>query len=185
MPKKRNGDHPITPEEEDEWQKEMQMAMPLKARPKQLKQVKKPQRPALRDQPLRVDRPAKANNFPAISLGSYAGVDKNTREKFRKGEFDIDGRLDLHGYTRDAARRKVEDFIHRHYNQGSRMLLIITGKGTLGKNMDEPATGVLRQSLPGWLEEDEIRPFILAFDKATIKDGGSGAFYVLLRRRRD
>lgn len=185
MAKKKNGDRTLTPEEEAQWHSEMQQATPLKARPKQIKQLKKPQRPALLDQPFRADVPARSEKLAPLDMGSYAGVDKNTREKFRKGEYPIDGRLDLHGDTRETALLRVENFIHNHYSRGSRVLLIITGKGTFNKAPDEPRAGVLRESLPGWLSDSGLRPFILAFDKATVKDGGSGAFYVLLKRRRN
>jgi DNA-nicking Smr family endonuclease len=61
--------------------------------------------------------------------------------------------------------------------RNKRMLLVVTGKGRDG-------VGVLRQSLPLWLNAPSIRPFVLAFDVASRKDGGEGAFYVLLKRQR-
>lgn len=185
MTKKKSGGRTLTPKEEEDWLKEAQFIAPLNARKKQVKAVKKPAQAKLYNQPVRADTPFSAGKLPTLSLGSYAGVDRNTREKFRKGEYPIDARLDLHGYTRDTAWRKIENFVHSQYEKGSRVLLIITGKGTFGKAPEEAPSGVLREALPGWLTEDGLRPFILAFDRATAKDGGSGAFYVLLKRRRD
>jgi DNA-nicking Smr family endonuclease len=120
----------------------------------------------------------------ALGEGVYAGIDRNTAERFRKGKNPIDATLDLHGLTRDKAHAALRRFIHGHHQRGSRCLLIITGKG-IGKNEEgERLPGVLKQSLPAWLVTDDLSPMVLAFDKAQQKDGGSGAYYVLLRRKR-
>jgi DNA-nicking Smr family endonuclease len=132
-----------------------------------------------------LDAPKKrAKREVALGQGVYAGIDRNTAERFRKGKSSIDATLDLHGLTRDKAFASLKRFIQSHYQRGSRCLLIITGKG-IGKNEEgERLPGVLKQSLPAWLATDELSPMILAFDKAQQKDGGSGAYYVLLRRKR-
>ena len=54
----------------------------------------------------------------------------------------------------------------------------ITGKG------GREGTGVIRAQVPRWLNEPRLRPLILAFEYAQPKDGGMGALYILLRRRR-
>ena len=67
--------------------------------------------------------------------------------------------------------------IKKSFSNQYRTILIITGKGKEG-------TGVLRNKLPGWLKSDFCSPYILAFGQAKEKDGGSGAFYIRLRRNR-
>ncbi len=60
-------------------------------------------------------------------------------------------------------------------------MLVITGKG-FGKGT---GVGVLRSQFPNWLNTPELRPLILSFAHAQPKDGGGGAFYVYLRKRRE
>lgn len=110
-------------------------------------------------------------------LGQYANIDANTAERFRKGNYPIEATLDLHGMTSEKAHAALIRFIGSHHKRKSRCLLVITGKGKTGE-------GVLRRALPGWLADDALAAMILAFDNAKAKHGGSGAFYVLLRRKR-
>lgn len=118
---------------------------------------------------------------PAIAQGDYAGIDRNTAERFRKGKFTLDATLDLHGMTREKAHRMLMGFIKNHYEMGSRCLLVITGKG---QNTQNSSRGVLRELLPQWLDEPALKPLILAFDNAKQQHGGLGAYYLLLRRKR-
>lgn len=184
MTRKTKPPRGLTPDEEAAWQAAAHLASPLKTKERHnaLKRIKA----TAQEQPkqLRADRPNVTLPSVPLAQGQYAGVDKNTAERFRKGAVKMDGRLDLHGYTREEAWQKVEQFIHRHYLQGSRNLLIVTGKGRASAENPHAHAGVLRQYLPQWLTDDALRPYILAFDKAAHKDGGSGAFYVLLRRNR-
>lgn len=123
--------------------------------------------------------PAKpVRRLPAApAQGRYADIDKNTADKFRKGHYPIDATLDLHGMTSEKARAALLGFIAAQHRRGHRCLLIVTGKGRSGE-------GVLKAAFPRWLAEDALSPMILAFDAAKARHGGSGAFYVLLRRKR-
>ena len=122
--------------------------------------------------------PVKKPDYSPLARGSYAGVDANTATRFRKGKYDIDATLDLHGHTREKAHRQLKSFIRSHYARDSRCLLVVTGKG----KADAP--GVLREMLPQWLNEDDVRPMVLAFDHARQQHGGGGAYYILLKRKR-
>ncbi len=117
---------------------------------------------------------------PLVS-GAAPGMDKRTAMRLRRGQIDIDGRIDLHGMTQQEAHGNLSDFIRYSAGAGRRCLLVITGKGT-GKG---GLGGVLRAQLPSWLNSPELRPLILAFAPAQPRDGGGGAFYVYLRKRRD
>ncbi len=90
----------------------------------------------------------------------------------------IDGRLDLHGMTQDAAHRALVSFLGEAQGAAKRCVIVITGKG-LGA---DGSVGVLREAVPRWLNEPELRGRILTFSHAQPKDGGTGALYVLLRR---
>jgi len=71
-------------------------------------------------------------------------------------------------------------FLHRAYERGARCVLVVTGKGS-----HREGGGVLRRDVPHWLHQSGLRSLVLAFHPAQIRDGGDGALYVLLRRRRD
>lgn len=106
------------------------------------------------------------------------GLDKSTAGRFAKGAMDIDAVIDLHGLTQPVAHAALSRFVAGSADIGRRCLLVITGKGN-GKG-----TGILRSEVPRWLNEPAMRQHILAFTPARPKDGGEGALYVLLKRRR-
>ncbi len=106
-------------------------------------------------------------------------LDKSTQSKLQKGKIPLEGRLDLHGYTQTQAQDALEAFVMRAANAGKRCLLVITGKG-LTKNGE----GVLRQRLPQWIALSPLSGVVLKAVPAAPKDGGSGAFYLYLRRTR-
>ena len=119
--------------------------------------------------------------------GAADNIDKRTAQKFKRGEFRIERRLDLHGLKEDQAWEKVQNFIQNCYLQDCRCVLIITGKGMHKEDGIDifAERGVLKDRVPQWLNSPSLRPFILSFDYAQPKDGGSGALYILLRRRHD
>jgi DNA-nicking Smr family endonuclease len=122
--------------------------------------------------------------LPALAPGTLAGVDRATGERLRRGALTIDGKLDLHGLTQQEAHQALDRFLAGSAARGRRCLLVITGKG-LGDGPDGARRGVLRQAVPRWLNEAPNRARILAVMPAQPKHGGSGALYVLLKRKRD
>ena len=98
-------------------------------------------------------------------------------KKVRRGQVKIDRTIDLHDLTRDAAFARLKRRLTLSYECGHRTVLVITGKGA---NLQ----GVLRQSLQGWLNNPALRHIIASQAPAHIKHGGTGAFYVFLKRRR-
>jgi DNA-nicking Smr family endonuclease len=114
---------------------------------------------------------------PDITHGKAAGIDRRSAERLRRGRLPIEGRLDLHGLTQAVAVERLGEFIARSEAAGKRCVLVITGKG-LARG------GVLRDQVPRWLNLPPNRGRVLAFDYARQHDGGAGALYVLLKRRR-
>jgi DNA-nicking Smr family endonuclease len=100
--------------------------------------------------------------------------DLSGQRRIRRGQNEIDARIDLHGHTQDTAHREVIDFILRQASLGARCVLVITGKGRLG-------TGVLRARLFDWIADPDLRPFIAGYASAHPRHGGSGAVYLFLR----
>jgi DNA-nicking Smr family endonuclease len=147
------------------------------AKAKAKKEIPAP-RPAPRLAPLPPPRPAITLNLsPEISHGRAAGIDRRSSEKLRRGHLPIEGRLDLHGMTQTAAAGRLAAFIERAEAAGKRCVLVITGKGLA-------SGGILREQVPRWLNQAPNRARVLAFDYARPQHGGSGALYVLLKRRR-
>lgn len=126
------------------------------------------------------------------SVASGTDLDRRTEEKLLSGRMPIEGRLDLHGMTQAQAQRALSFFIEESLARERRTLLVITGKGRGGALASEtapedwisPSPGVLRQNMPRWLDAPTIRPHILKIVPAQPKHGGSGAFYIYLRRAR-
>ena len=114
---------------------------------------------------------------PKLQIDKFAGVDRRTVERLRRGKLPIEARLDLHGYYQDVAQSELNSFISSCALSGRRTVLVITGKGSLNHG-----GGGLRRNLPDWLNQSSCRPHILAFCAARPEHGGGGAFYVLLRR---
>jgi DNA-nicking Smr family endonuclease len=118
-------------------------------------------------------------SLPVLTAGKSPDVDARTLDRLRRGRLPQEARLDLHGLTQDKAHRALTGFIARALSSGLRSVVIITGKGRVSEG-----GGVLRNQVPQWLNAPDIRPGVLAFTPAQPRDGGAGALYVLLRRRR-
>lgn len=119
---------------------------------------------------------------PAASAGAAHpgdGLDRRSDRRLRRGEMEIEARLDLHGHGRDAAYEMLRGFITAQARGERRCVLVITGKGR------GEGRGVLRTAVPQWLNEAPLRDHVLRFYPAQPRDGGAGALYILLRRQRD
>lgn len=95
----------------------------------------------------------------------------------RRGMLPIDGRLDLHGLTREQAQERLAPFLRAMRARNERCVLVIHGKGE-----HSPGAGVLRGEMAAWLSQGPAREHVLAFVTARDDDGGEGAVYVALRR---
>ncbi len=112
--------------------------------------------------------------------GAVIGLDPRILRRLRRGEFAYQGFLDLHGMTAAAAREAVTRFVSGAQASGHRCVLIVHGRGRNSKDQ----IPVLKERLKGWLARGRIGRLVLAFTSARPTDGGAGALYVLLRRRR-
>jgi len=131
----------------------------------------------------RTPDPAPAE-LPELHAGDAPGVDKKTQQKMRRGQIEIEGRLDLHGMYQDEAFAALEQFLAHSQTAGKRCVLVITGKGTRPGGPGGERIGVLRRAVPGWLNRAGLRERVQGFREAAPNHGGSGALYVLLRRAR-
>ncbi|MBT3331032.1 MAG: hypothetical protein HN644_11650 [Rhodospirillales bacterium] len=124
---------------------------------------------------------SQTSQAPQLDHGRAPGLDKRNNQRLIKGKMAIDARLDLHGSTQQEAHRDLNGFIERCYARNFRCVLVITGKGL---RLSSGEIGVLRRAVPQWLNDQPLRSMILGFSHATPKDGGEGALYVLLKRKR-
>jgi DNA-nicking Smr family endonuclease len=108
-------------------------------------------------------------------------LDRQTETRFRQGKMPIEAVLDLHGMHQAGAQNRLFSFLRDSSALGRRCVLVITGKGAQGPDGE---TGVLRRMLPLWLEMEPVSDLVLSVSPARPRDGGSGAFYILLRRQR-
>jgi len=154
----------------------MRDAAPLRKKKRPLMPLPEPESPPPR--PVH-ERPAFVPAPPAPKASPNPGIDRRTAERLRKGAMEIDRRLDLHGMTEAAAHAALDRFVRQAWQDGVRVLLIITGKGSVGSG-----GGVLRRNLPRWLASGEHAARVLRVSQAQLRHGGAGAYYVLLRRDR-
>lgn len=147
-----------------------------------------PAKPAPKDT-LRIARPKPVHrDIPeSLEAGRFTGVDRRQADRLRRGRLSIDRRIDLHGMTRAEAHQALTPFLLTAAETGARCVLVITGKGSRSRTDDygRPVGGAIRNDLPGWLNMAPVRDRVLGFSQAQPQDGGEGAFYVLLRRRRE
>lgn len=128
---------------------------------------------------------------PAASYEKDASsyqIDRNTAEKLRKGQIPIDARIDLHGLYQIQARQQLLSFIEQAYHRNLRCVLVVTGKGRLildeYKYSHDKTPGVIKRNFKNWLAQEPHASMILKIQRAQIKDGGEGAYYILLRKKR-
>jgi DNA-nicking Smr family endonuclease len=117
---------------------------------------------------------------PPLEMGHHPNVDGRTADRLRRGKLEIDGRIDLHGMSQAQAHGALAAFVHRAWHEGRRCVLVITGKGSFSAE-----GGVLKRAVPRWLGDAPLRSMVLAVQSAQPRDGGDGALYVLIKRRRD
>ncbi len=103
------------------------------------------------------------------------GVQQGVLRKLRRGQFDAELTLDLHGLTVTEARTALLHFLHHCRDQAIRHVRIIHGQG----NSSHLGRPVLKGKVPLWLQQLEA---VLAFCPARTEHGGAGALYVLLKR---
>lgn len=129
---------------------------------------------------------------PEARVGGASGraaaisLDRKLLRRMKTGRQAPEAKLDLHGLGRSEAEGAVRRFVRDCRGKDMRLLLIITGKGG-EKRADGPIpekTGILKQSLPVWLRSPPLSEFVQSYCLAHPVHGGSGAFYVFLKRRR-
>lgn len=190
----------LRPDEEELWRTVARTARPLHAHPMFQKPADaarlpdpapmshaKPRLPAfsLGEKARKPERHDIAPALPDLLSAAPLQMDAKTHGRMTRGKLAPEARIDLHGLTLAEAHPELIGFVLNAQNAGLRLVLVITGKG---KRRDDHGPipqrmGALRHQVPQWLRMPPLGGAILQVTEAHLKHGGSGAYYVYLRRR--
>jgi DNA-nicking Smr family endonuclease len=97
--------------------------------------------------------------------------------------------IDLHGYTLEEANKSIQDFINKSYEDNINKLIVVTGKGLHSNNEKDPYVSkelsILKYSVPEFIKKNvDLVKKISEIKGANIEDGGDGAFYIYLKRKK-
>ena len=132
--------------------------------------TKSPSKPAKQQQP-----PAAPRSSRKVAERMAQLADRGGERRVRRGKLEIAASFDLHGHTQASAAAALPGFLRQQRGSGARCVLVITGKGKTGE-------GVLKRNFLRWLETQDARALVSGYAMAHRKHGGSGAFYVFLRK---
>ena len=96
--------------------------------------------------------------------------------------------IDLHGFTLQEANNAIQKFIDNSYNNGVSKIIVVTGKGLHSNVEKDPYVSrdlsILKYSVPEFIENNtDLMKKITEIKDAEIEDGGSGAFYIFLKKK--
>ena len=97
--------------------------------------------------------------------------------------------IDLHGYALDEANKTIENFINKAFSDNINKLIIVTGKGLHSENEKDPYVskdlGILKYSVPEYIKSSkDLMNLINDIQDAKVSEGGSGAFCILLKKKK-
>ena len=97
--------------------------------------------------------------------------------------------IDLHGYSLDEANKTIEIFITKAYSENINKLIVVTGKGLHSQNEKDPYVSknlsILKYSIPEFISNNtNLMSMINEMSDAKIEDGGGGAFYIFLKKKK-
>ena len=119
----------------------------------------------------------------------------SNKEKLTNKDFWVDTKknqkikyIDLHGFTLQEANKKIEKFINDSYENMVSKIVVVTGKGLHSNIEKDPYVskdlGILKCSVPNFIENNfDLMKKIVGIKNAEVKDGGSGAFYIFLKKK--
>ncbi|MGB3407762.1 MAG: Smr/MutS family protein [Jannaschia sp.] len=187
----------LSPEDRDLWNRYARTASPLE----QARRDPAPETPPMvaptPTQPRRVDpfqlgERAKAKGSthsltPPLRERIAAAplrMDAKAHKRMKSGKLRPEGKLDLHGMTLAQAQPALVRFVMSAHGDGKRLVLIVTGKGK-SKPSDTVMPnrlGVLKHQVPMWLSMSPLSAVVLQVTESHRTHGGSGAYYVYLRK---
>ena len=124
--------------------------------------------------------------LPTKSTMTTDGLDGTWDRKLARGTIVPDITIDLHGMTLDTAHARLNGGIAQALAIGARVILLIAGKPRPHDEQDQHGNrrGAIRAKLLDWLAHSPHAGHIAAVRGATPRHGGTGAVYIVLRKRR-
>jgi DNA-nicking Smr family endonuclease len=172
----------LNPEEEALWRKVVSSVQPLPGR-------RVAPAPRAEPQPIEVKSaapvraPAARPSAPPKPKVTGPGetLDGSWDRRLSRGLVQPDRTLDLHGHNLSTAYHLLDDQLESAIGSGARVLLLITGKPP---GAERPVKrGAIRAAIGDWLAASRHAGDIAAVRGAHQRHGGSGALYIILRRR--
>lgn len=170
----------ITQEDLDAFHKAVEGTVPLARKKARIAPVHAPKRSPRRRAAVDTEEPfhlSDALHLDIVSGEDFIsykrdGISNKILRKLRKGQYNVEAKLDLHGMSIEEARTAINHFLQHCLHERMRVVLIVHGKGS---HSEAP---ILKNKLNHWLRELNV---VLAFCSAAPFHGSRGAIYVLLK----
>lgn len=170
----------LSAEERALWARVAATVTPFAGREGETAQMAPPEVVTIKRRPVeRLPVPAKAPRL--IEQAPPDTLDGGWDRRLRRGAVLPDRTIDLHGHTLTTAHAALEHALARAVADDVRVLLVVTGKPP---KADAKGRGLIRASIGDWLGGSGYRDRIAAVRHAHPRHGGTGALYVILRRKR-
>lgn len=135
----------------------------------------------------------KKKNIPSTDLNTWFKFVKNLpniedKEKDKKIlSTGTKKTLDLHGFSLNEANKVVHQTLEDCFFKGIKALKIITGKGLRSKSFNDPYKSkdlsILKNSVPEYIQNSDLKKYVIRIRDADPSDGGQGAIYVFLKNK--
>ena len=122
-------------------------------------------------------------------VNSKEAIQDKDLQSTKKDFSYIEKIIDLHGYSLDEANKTIEDFINKAFSENINKLVVVTGKGLHSENEKDPYVSkdlsILKYSVPEFIKNNSnLMSMIIEVKEAKVEDGGSGAFYIFLKKNK-
>ncbi|WP_106639461.1 Smr/MutS family protein [Allosphingosinicella vermicomposti] len=124
-----------------------------------------------------------ASPSPPPSAGPGTTLDASWDKKLARGLVSPDMIVDLHGHNLATAYAVLDSRLDDAIHKGDRLILLVTGKPPKGERWPV-ARGAIRAAVGDWLHASRHASAIAAVRGAHQRHGGTGALYIILRRRK-
>ena len=124
---------------------------------------------------------AKSLTSPNIDID----IEKNKLRRIKNGKINIDGTIDLHGFSLKEAEVRLRHFVDESFQLRKRFLLIITGKGSNSKPNIHGKMKTIKSEINNWISDDFYNGKVQYISKALDRHGGEGAFYFFLKKSKN